>query len=433
MTDTDHAEPGPPPTDAEPLALTRDQVRLVRDVCDQLLGQPSCDSHEPSVDPHDASVDSIAPDDPYNVTATVANCIHPEGYYGECPCTTGCGCCTIYPKAPCKGCGQPWHKRHTCIDPDVVAPDCNAHDEPDSQHNPTLCTPACWRVRQAQYAAAIVTAYLGPADGRTDRMTTAAMNVADRETQQLRAKVEALEAAVQSTATDALKHRGCHMKLMAQVRRAEQVEELLRIGYETSNKSEAERARAVKRAERAERLAERHAERNAADAVHAAQRAEQAETRFRVADFTARHWHQHLIDHDNIPGAHAVACTRAALDGETRPEQLGLDAAVHDAFRTAIDQHDGAEANPSAWTPPPPGDTREQLPPHILNLIRPYLRGYTSTACATAGYLAEAIADQPEHRDELIEWRQQMLARCRRNQKYTGEICPHHTTQEPRP
>lgn len=84
-----------------------------------------------------------------------------------------------------------------------------------------------------------------------------------------------------------------------------------------------------------------------------------------------------------------------------------------------------------AWTPPPPGDTREQLPDHLLDLIRPYLRGYTSTACQTAGYLAEAIADQAEHQAELVVWRARMKARCRDNQKYTGEICPHHAAPGP--
>ena len=78
------------------------------------------------------------------------------------------------------------------------------------------------------------------------------------------------------------------------------------------------------------------------------------------------------------------------------------------------------------WTPPPPGDRREQLPDHILALIQPYLLGYTSTACQTADYLAQAITDHPEAEAELAEWRERMGARCRRNQKYTGEICPHH-------
>jgi hypothetical protein len=78
------------------------------------------------------------------------------------------------------------------------------------------------------------------------------------------------------------------------------------------------------------------------------------------------------------------------------------------------------------WTPPPPGDRREQLPDHLLALIRPYLLGYRSTACQTALYLVEAALDHREHQDELVEWKERMQARCRRNQKYTGEICPHH-------
>ncbi|MEH0417859.1 hypothetical protein [Streptomyces sp. B21-083] len=86
-----------------------------------------------------------------------------------------------------------------------------------------------------------------------------------------------------------------------------------------------------------------------------------------------------------------------------------------------------------AWTPPPPGDRREQLPDHLLALIRPYLRGYQSTACQTAGYLEQAIAEHPDHRVELGLWRERMRARCRANQKYTGELCPHHTAAEESP
>lgn len=29
-------------------------------------------------------------------------CVHPEGYEGECPCTTGCGCCPVTAAAPLK-------------------------------------------------------------------------------------------------------------------------------------------------------------------------------------------------------------------------------------------------------------------------------------------------------------------------------------------
>lgn len=126
------------------------------------------------------------------------------------------------------------------------------------------------------------------------------------------------------------------------------------------------------------------------------------------------------------------------LDATEGPVQVGLtvDMATRSAITTVLRYIAKAHNSPKAetapaWTPPPPGDTREQLPDHLLDLIRPYLRGYTSTACQTAGYLAEAIADHPRHRAELAEWRERMRARCRTNQKYTGEICPLHPTSRP--
>lgn len=68
------------------------------------------------------------------------------------------------------------------------------------------------------------------------------------------------------------------------------------------------------------------------------QRAEKAEQRLRAAEFTARHWKQAFLRLDNAPAAHAIACIQSALGGQTRPEQLGLDDEVHDAFRTALDE-----------------------------------------------------------------------------------------------
>lgn len=87
-----------------------------------------------------------------------------------------------------------------------------------------------------------------------------------------------------------------------------------------------------------------------------------------------------------------------------------------------------AEIMRAAWTPPPPGDTREQLPDHILNIIRPHLPDYTSTACQTGKALAEAIADRFTASDretvtELQLWRERMRQRCRANQKFTGQLC----------
>jgi hypothetical protein len=67
-------------------------------------------------------------------------------------------------------------------------------------------------------------------------------------------------------------------------------------------------------------------------------RAETVEQRLRAAAFTASHWHQAAIDRGDIPSAHAIACIRAALNGETRPDQLGIDDTLHDTFRAALDQ-----------------------------------------------------------------------------------------------
>ncbi|MWA08803.1 hypothetical protein [Streptomyces sp. BA2] len=73
------------------------------------------------------------------------------------------------------------------------------------------------------------------------------------------------------------------------------------------------------------------------------------------------------------------------------------------------------------WAPPPPGDTREQLPDDVLALIE--TRPYTSTACETAGLLTEAGAVHTYRAGELEAWADRMHQRCRRNQKFTGRLC----------
>ncbi|MFI8872434.1 hypothetical protein [Streptomyces sp. NPDC055243] len=73
------------------------------------------------------------------------------------------------------------------------------------------------------------------------------------------------------------------------------------------------------------------------------------------------------------------------------------------------------------WTPPPPGDTREQLPDDVLGLIR--VRPYTSTACETAQALTDAATAHPGRAGELNVWAQRMHQRCRINHKYTGRLC----------
>lgn len=75
------------------------------------------------------------------------------------------------------------------------------------------------------------------------------------------------------------------------------------------------------------------------------------------------------------------------------------------------------------WTPPPPGSTREQLPDDLLDLIRGSIPDYTSTACVTAGTLAVAVHLSHPRRAELWEHAERLHGRCRRNQKFTGQLC----------
>ncbi|MFH9072706.1 hypothetical protein [Streptomyces alboflavus] len=85
------------------------------------------------------------------------------------------------------------------------------------------------------------------------------------------------------------------------------------------------------------------------------------------------------------------------------------------------------------WTPPPPGDTREQLPTHLLDLITP--EPYESTACQTARLLDDAIRQHPGQAAELTMWRDRLYARCRINHKFTGELCTnaHHRHEHAQP
>lgn len=84
-----------------------------------------------------------------------------------------------------------------------------------------------------------------------------------------------------------------------------------------------------------------------------------------------------------------------------------------------------AATEPPAWTPPPPGDTREQLPTHLLALIRDRLPDYLSTACQTADLLAcfpGSGVPRPQY-DELREHAERLHQRCRLNHKFTGQLC----------
>ncbi|BBC35254.1 hypothetical protein SGFS_065480 [Streptomyces graminofaciens] len=114
-----------------------------------------------------------------------------------------------------------------------------------------------------------------------------------------------------------------------------------------------------------------------------------------------------IADHEGDEWAAHPATTqlRAALNGE----------------QPAVP--DGTDTTEPAWTPPPPGDTREQLPDHLLDLIRGSIPDYTSTACVTAYTLAVAVHWSHPRRAELGQWAERMHARCRTNQKFTGQLC----------
>lgn len=83
------------------------------------------------------------------------------------------------------------------------------------------------------------------------------------------------------------------------------------------------------------------------------------------------------------------------------------------------------------WIPPPPGDTREQLPAEILYLID--VPPYLSTACELAGILATAASIHPEQARELAVWQVRLHARCRINNKFTGQLCTCRCHEEARP
>ena len=72
------------------------------------------------------------------------------------------------------------------------------------------------------------------------------------------------------------------------------------------------------------------------------------------------------------------------------------------------------------WTPPPPGDRREQLPDDVLALID--IPPYTSTACETAAACEDGY-QRNTHWIGLLQRAEQLHQRCRLNNKFTGAIC----------
>lgn len=71
----------------------------------------------------------------------------------------------------------------------------------------------------------------------------------------------------------------------------------------------------------------------------------------------------------------------------------------------------------------PPGSTQEQLPAHILAAIDDQLSVYVSTACSTASSCQAARRTHPGIADVLLQYAIGLHDRCRRNQKFTGQLC----------
>jgi hypothetical protein len=132
----------------------------------------------------------------------------------------------------------------------------------------------------------------------------------------------------------------------------------------------------------------------------------------RIARAIHRYDNRHGLSGNDLPGKHHRGEADAVL-AELRPELGRLD-----------------QTQPAAWTPPPPGDRREQLPDHILALLD--IPSYTSTACEAAKLL-ERQMPHALRRVELGDHADRLHARCRLNHKFTGKpcVCRCHGSTEP--
>jgi hypothetical protein len=111
----------------------------------------------------------------------------------------------------------------------------------------------------------------------------------------------------------------------------------------------------------------------------------------------------------------------AGIDGGEQPVRTTPDNPA--ASEDVADNPAATEATDTpTWTPPPPGSTREQLPPAVLALLP--ARDYLSTACDTGQQLTEAPTPTSGGAIPNVGWYTQMLhTRCRRNHKFTGALC----------
>jgi hypothetical protein len=119
------------------------------------------------------------------------------------------------------------------------------------------------------------------------------------------------------------------------------------------------------------------------------------------------------------------------LDGNGAPIQSKAFNALHQLGDEMLAELDKLRAErPAAteatdgWTPPPPGDRREQLPDHLLALID--TPSYLSTACEAASLLARQMPAHTLRRVELGDHADRLHTRCRLQNKFTGVACRCH-------
>lgn len=127
---------------------------------------------------------------------------------------------------------------------------------------------------------------------------------------------------------------------------------------------------------------------------------------------------------DLADGTDQDIATNPYWKSESHPQHQfanGIDNAVGGPRRPALVRRREGRRVMAAWTPPPPGDRREQLPDHLLALIDapPYL----STACEVAGLLDRVIDQHQDRGDGIDAWVERMHGRCRLQNKFTGTAC----------
>ena len=129
----------------------------------------------------------------------------------------------------------------------------------------------------------------------------------------------------------------------------------------------------------------------------------------------------------------AIARVRALAIQSRDHAAAGIDdyqIGQHDLAVDILAKLDEPASGPAAteatdgWTPPPPGDRREQLPDHLLDLIG--TPAYLSTACEAAALLARQMPKNVHQRVELGDHADRLHARCRLQNKFTGVACRCH-------